>query len=214
MKSMTKVEAIPLVTLKTALPWDWDHLPRDTSTAWTAQPKSLNVLPYVGLNPLLIAVDGLRGRQVRAHADRGRARRDGAPAERGDGRRRLRLLAQCSGHARRAARPDTVGGAAQNDFDGTPLPTDVMWPETRMRLAEVLGERGEGFIALSMGLTPPPEWEALAAASGAPDPVAGRDALRRRDGRRDPHATCSTGSTRCHDAASGSTARASRRTRR
>ena len=40
----------------------------------------------------------------------------------------------------------TAGGAAQSDFDGTPMPSDVMWPETQIALAEVLGERGEGFI--------------------------------------------------------------------
>ena len=39
MKSMTKVEAIPLVTLETALPWTGLPIP-STSTAWTARPRA------------------------------------------------------------------------------------------------------------------------------------------------------------------------------
>ena len=74
---------------------------------------------------------------------------------------------------------ETQGGAAQNDFDGTPMPTDVMWPETRMAMAKVLGERGEGFIALSMGLAGPEEWEATGRRQRRTDVVAGTAAERR-----------------------------------
>ena len=57
MKSMTKVEAIPLVTLETALPWDWTTYP-EYLDSMDRTPKSLNVLPYVGLNPLMMAAMG------------------------------------------------------------------------------------------------------------------------------------------------------------
>jgi N-acyl-D-amino-acid deacylase len=75
--------------------------------------------------------------------------------------------AQCLGTAGRPDLP-TLGGTAQVDFDGTPMPSDVMWPETRAVLAKALGDRGEGFIALSMGLSNPDEWEKLATISQAP----------------------------------------------
>ena len=166
MKSMTKVEAIPLVTLETALPWDWTTYP-EYLDSMDRTPKSLNVLPYVGLNPLMMAAMGFEaaksGRMPTEaeHAEMARLLNEAMDAG------ACGFSAQCLGTP---GQPEagTVGGAAQNDFDGTPFPTDVMWPETRMRMAKVLGERGEGFIALSMGLTPPPEWEALAEASGAP----------------------------------------------
>ena len=62
----------------------------------------------------------------------------------------------------------TAGGAAQSDFDGTPMPSDVMWPETQIALAEVLGDRGEGFIELSGATMPREHWEQIAETSGAP----------------------------------------------
>jgi N-acyl-D-aspartate/D-glutamate deacylase len=48
------------------------------------------------------------------------------------------------------------------------MPSDVMWPETQIALAEVLGERGEGFIELSGAGMPREHWEQLAEVSGAP----------------------------------------------
>jgi N-acyl-D-amino-acid deacylase len=62
MKSMTKVEAIPLATLKAAIPWDWETYPEMLDSI-ERQPKALNLLPYVGVNPLLIAVMGSRTRR-------------------------------------------------------------------------------------------------------------------------------------------------------
>jgi len=38
----------------------------------------------------------------------------------------------------------------QRDFDGTPLPTDVMHDATAFELAEVLGERNEGFMQMTI----------------------------------------------------------------
>lgn len=166
MKSMTRVEAIPMATMEAALPWDWVSYPEYLDSIERA-PKSVNVLPYMPVNPILIWVLGL------ADAKAGRKPTDAEHA------RMAKLLheameagacgwsAQCLGQS---GRPDveTQGGAAQNDFDGTPMPSDVMWPETRAVLAKVLSERGEGFIALSMGLSNPQEWEELADIRGAP----------------------------------------------
>ncbi len=165
MLSMTRVEAIPLATMKASLPWDWVSYPEFLDSIERV-PKAVNVLPYVPVNPLLIWVLGLEA------AKAGRLPTDAEHAE------MARLLneamdagacgwsAQSLGQPGRPAR-DSAGGP-QGDFDGTSMPSDVMWPETRMVLARVLGERGEGFIELSSGLGGREHWEELAAVSGAP----------------------------------------------
>ncbi len=166
MRSMTAVEAIPLATLKKALPWDWTSFPEFLDSVDRAQ-KSVNVMTYVGMNPLLIWVLGYKD------AKAGRKPTDAEHTE------MARLLNEamdagaCGWSAQCFAQPgdpsaliDTQGN--QFDFDGTPFPADVMWPETRLAMAKVLGDRGEGFISLSMALAPPEQWEPLAEASGAP----------------------------------------------
>jgi hypothetical protein len=77
MLSMTKVEAIPLASMQAGMPWDWTTYPEFLDSVERA-PKAVNVLPYVARRAAADLGDGLRGRQGRAHADRGRARRDGA----------------------------------------------------------------------------------------------------------------------------------------
>jgi N-acyl-D-amino-acid deacylase len=165
MLSMTRVEAIPLATMKASLPWDWVTYPQFLDSI-DRMPKAVNVLPYVPVNPLLIWVLGLDD------AKAGRKPTDAENAE------MARLLdeamdagacgwsAQSLGQPGKPAR-DSAGGP-QGDFDGTSMPSDVMWPETRLALARVLGKRGEGFIELSSGLGGREHWEELAAVSGAP----------------------------------------------
>jgi len=166
MESMTKVEAIPLATLEATLPWDWETYPEMLDSI-DRQPKAVNLLPYIGVNPLLIWVMGLED------AKAGRKPSDEEHAE------MARLLgeamdagacgwsAQTLGTAGDPSQP-TLGGAAQSDFDGTPMPSDVMWPETHEVLAKVLGERGDGFIELSAAGLPREHWEKIAELSGAP----------------------------------------------
>jgi len=166
MQSMTKVESIPLATLQSALPWDWESFPEYLDSV-DRQPKALNVLAYVPVNPLLISVLGIDD----AKAGRKPTEEENAEI--------CRLLveamdagacgwsAQCLG-VEGDPEATTSGGAAQSDFDGTPMPTDVMWQETRMALSKVLGERGEGFIQLSGAMIPPNEWEDMAEVSQAP----------------------------------------------
>ena len=166
MKSMTKVEAIPLATLKAAIPWDWETYPEMLDSI-ERQPKAVNLLPYVGVNPLLIAVMGLED------AKAGRKPTDAEHAE------MARLLNEamdagaCGWSTQTLGTPGdptavTQGGSAQSDWDGTPMPSDVMWPETHEVLARVLGERGEGFIEMSAAGMPREHWERIAELSGAP----------------------------------------------
>jgi N-acyl-D-aspartate/D-glutamate deacylase len=163
---MTKVEAIPMTTLQAALPWDWETYPEMLDSI-DRTPLAVNVLPYVGVNPLLIWVMGF---------DDAKAGRKPTDAEHAEMARLLNEAmdagacgwsAQCLGKPGDPTTNDAF--SAQSDYDGTPMPSDVMHPETRLRLAQVLGERGEGFIELSGGMTVSfEEWEQLAQASGAP----------------------------------------------
>ncbi len=166
MQSMTKVEAIPMATMQAALPWDWETYPEMLDSI-DRMPKAVNLLPYVGVNPLLIWVLGL---------DDAKAGRKPTDAEHAELARLLNEAmdagacgwsTQTLGTPGDASKP-TLGGAAQSDFDGTPMPSDVMWPETHEVLAKVLGERGEGFIEMSAAGMPREHWEKIAELSGAP----------------------------------------------
>ena len=97
-------------------------------------PLALNVLPYMPVNPLLVWVLGLD------------AAKAGKKPTDEENREIARLLdealtagacgwsAQCLG---KPGEPD--GRYPQGDFDGTPMPSDIMWPDTRRVLAQVLG---------------------------------------------------------------------------
>ncbi|MEZ4289523.1 MAG: amidohydrolase family protein [Myxococcota bacterium] len=166
MQSMTKVEAIPLATLEATMPWDWVTYPEMLDSIDRA-PKAVNLLPYIGVNPMLIWVMGLED------AKSGRK----PTAEETAQLKRLLHEAMdagaCGWSTQTLGTPgdptaETAGGAAQSDYDGTPMPSDVMWPETLRALAEVLGERGEGFVEMSAAHLPREIWEELAEISGAP----------------------------------------------
>src|SRR4051794_1790984 len=60
MLSMTRVEAIPLASMREGLPWDWVTYPEFLDSL-DRLPKGVNVLPYVPLGPLLVQVLGLDG---------------------------------------------------------------------------------------------------------------------------------------------------------
>jgi N-acyl-D-amino-acid deacylase len=143
MLSMTAVEAIPTETLREGLPWDWVTFPEFLDSV-DRTPLALNVLPYLPLNPLLVWVLGLD------------AAKAGKRPSDDENREMARLLHEalyagaCGWSAQCLGEPgNPVPGLPQGDYDGTPMPTDVMWPETRRVLAAVLGERGVGFMQAS-----------------------------------------------------------------
>ena len=159
MLTMTRVEAIPYESMKRGLPWDWVTFPEFLESVERA-PKSVNILPYAPLAPLLVWVMGLE------EAKSGRLPTEREHAE------ICRLLVEaldagaCGWSAQRLG-PNSV----QRDYDGTPMVTDVMHDETALALARVLGERSEGFIQLtylSERGVDHAHFEALAEASGRP----------------------------------------------
>lgn len=160
MLSMTAVEAIPTDTLREGLPWEWTTFP-EYLDAIDRTPLAVNVLPYVPLNPLLVWVLGLD------------AAKAGKRPSDDEHRELARLLDEalgagaCGWSAQCLGKPGEADGRfPQGDFDGTPMPTDIMWPETRRVMAEVLGAHGAGFMQASG--VPDEEVEELVEISGRP----------------------------------------------
>lgn len=139
MLSMTRVEAIPLKSMQAGLPWDWVSFPEFLDSVERA-PKAINILPYVPIGPLLIWVMGFEA------AKSGRRPTD---AEHAELCRLLNEAMDAGGCGWSAQRMLPTGPAAvQRDFDGTPMPTDVMHDDTCRELAKVLCRRNEGFMQM------------------------------------------------------------------
>ncbi len=160
MLSMTAVEAIPTETLREGLPWDWQTFPEYLDSI-ERTPLAVNVLAYLPLNPVLVWVLGLD------------AAKSGKLPTDDENQQMVRLLDEalsagaCGWSAQCLGQPGQADGRfPQGDFDGTPMPTDIMWPQTRRALASVLGERGSGFMQAS-GI-PDAEVEELVEVSGRP----------------------------------------------
>ena len=162
MLTMTRTEAIPYESMKAGMPWDWITFPEFLDSV-ERTPKGLNILPYIPIAPLMVWVMG------REEAKSGRMPTDD------EHREMVRLLHEgmaaggCGWSAQRFGE-DSV----QCDYDGTPMPTDIMHQETCVEFAKVLADRNEGFIQMSLipsvsGFEEIEEkYEELALASGRP----------------------------------------------
>lgn len=138
LQMMTRTEQIPYATMVEGmgLDWDWESLPQ-----WMDHldsiPKGVNLLSYVPLNPLLVYVLGLEG------AKAGRAATSDELGE------MKRLISEAMDAGMMGFSFQRFGEhSVQADFDGTPMPTDVMPDETLLAFSDLLGERGDGFIQL------------------------------------------------------------------
>jgi N-acyl-D-amino-acid deacylase len=141
MRSMTRVEAIPYDSMRVGLPWDWETFPEFLDSL-ARTPKAVNILPYAPAGPLLVSVLG-----------RDAAKAGVMPTD--DQHRELaRLLDEamdagaCGWSAQRL--PPTGPAAVQRDWDGTPMPTDVMHDETCRVFAGVLGQRNQGVVQITL----------------------------------------------------------------
>ena len=141
MRSMTRVEAIPYESMRQGLPWDWTTFPEFLDSL-DRTPKAVNILPYVPVGPMLVQVLG------RDAAKAGVLPTDAQHEE------LARLLHEsmdaggCGWSAQRL--PPTGPAAVQRDWDGTPMPTDVMHDETCLVLARVLAERNQGVVQMTL----------------------------------------------------------------
>ena len=135
MRSMTRVEAIPYESMRLGLPWDWTTFPEYLDSL-DRTPKALNILPYVPAGPMLVDVLGLEDAKAgRVPTEEEHARLAAMLHESMD-------AGGCGWSAQRL--PPSGPAAVQRDWDGTPMPTDVMHDETCRVFARVLAERNQG----------------------------------------------------------------------
>ena len=136
MLMMTRTEAIPFESMKQGMNWDWETIPEYLDSLDRA-PKGVNCIQYMPTASLMVYVMGLQAAKTRP----------ATPAERAEMKRLLHEgmdAGLCGFSLQRLGR-----NSAQADFDGTPMVTDTMCDEDILNLAEVLRERGEGFIQIT-----------------------------------------------------------------
>jgi N-acyl-D-aspartate/D-glutamate deacylase len=134
MQSISRTEAVPFAAMQAGMPWDWITVPEFIDSV-NRTPKSINVALNVPLNPLMTWVMGFD-----------RAKSGVLPTD-DEHREMARLLDEALDAGAIGISAQRLGdGSVQPDFDGTPMPTDVMHDETMFALADVLRKRNEGFI--------------------------------------------------------------------
>ncbi len=163
MRSMTRVEAVPYDAMRTGMPWDWETFPEFLDSIGRT-PKSVNILPYVPVGPLLVSVLGREAAKAGVRPTEDQHREIG------------RLLHEamdaggCGWSAQRL--PPSGPAAVQRDWDGSAMPTDVMHDETCRVLAAVLAERNQGVVQMTLTTDSPQRdmahLEELATISGRP----------------------------------------------
>ena len=134
--TMTRTEAIPYDTMKAGMPWHWETAP-EYMDYLARIPKGVNCIQYMPTASLMTYVMGLEAAKTRS----------ANTAERAEMKRLLHeaMDAGMCGFSIQRLGPNST----QADFDGTPMVTDTMCDEDILNLAEVLRERGEGFIQIT-----------------------------------------------------------------
>ena len=139
MLTMTRVEAIPMASMKEGMPWNWVTFPEFLDAVDRA-PKAVNILPYVPISPLLIWVMGFEA---------AKAGKLPTPEQHAELKRLLNEAMDAGACGWSAQRMLPTGPAAvQRDHDGTPMPTDVMHDDTCREFARVLADRNDGFMQM------------------------------------------------------------------
>ena len=139
MLTMTRVEAIPMASMKEGMPWNWVTFPEFLDAVDKA-PKAVNILPYVPISPLLIWVMGFEA---------AKAGNLPTPEQHAELKRLLNEAMDAGACGWSAQRMLPTGPAAvQRDHDGTPMPTDVMHDDTCREFARVLADRNDGFMQM------------------------------------------------------------------
>ena len=143
MLSMTRTEQISLEAMQAGMRIDWTTFPEYLDSL-RRMPKGVNIASYVPLNPLLIYVKGMEAAKAGTETS-------------AEERRRMRALlheamdAGAIGFSLQRLGPKS----AQADYDGTPMPTDLMSEEDIFALCDVLRERDQGLIQITHGDRPP-----------------------------------------------------------
>lgn len=133
MLTMTRTEAIPYESMKAGMNWDWETIPQYLDSL-DRSAKGVNCIQYMPTASLMTYVMGLEAAKSRAATE----------TERTEMKRLLDegMQAGLCGFSIQRLGPDST----QADYDGSPMVTDTMCDEDILNLAEVLRERGDGFI--------------------------------------------------------------------
>lgn len=134
--TMTRTEAIPYETMKAGMKWDWETVPQYMDVL-ARIPKGVNCIQYMPTASLMTYVMGLEAAKSR-------------PANEAERKEMKRLLHEAMDAGMCGFSVQRLGpNSTQADFDGTPMVTDTMIDDDILNLAEVLAERGEGFIQMT-----------------------------------------------------------------
>jgi N-acyl-D-aspartate/D-glutamate deacylase len=153
MLTMERNEAVPLKCMQVGMPWDWETYPQFLDSI-ERTPKGVNMLSYVGLNPLMMYVMGIEAAKSR-------------PANLDERVEMCRLLEEAMRAGACGFSAQLLGeNSVQRDYDGTPMITDTMSHDDLLAFAEVLGKVRSGFIQVA-GASPKLS-ERLAEVSGRP----------------------------------------------
>ena len=136
MLTMARNEAVPLESMKEGMAWDWETYPEFLDSL-DRTPKGVNVLSYVGLNPLMSYVMGMESAKGRT----------ATAAERAEMCRLFEEALEAGG----CGFSVQLGGenSVQRDYDGTPMITDLMSEEDLLAFAEVMRKVGRGFVQIA-----------------------------------------------------------------
>lgn len=138
MQMMESVEQIPVAVQRACLPWDWESFPEYIASLGAAG-KAVNAMAFVPLNALMIYVMGIDAAKTRRATDAEVARMRellGEGIDAGAIGLSLSSLGKNNLHL---------------DFDGTPMPTDVMAVDQIVAVAQALADRGRGVIQCLSG---------------------------------------------------------------
>ncbi len=135
MLMMENTEQVPLPRMKMALPWTWETFPE-----WLAHlkslPKGVNLMMYVPVNPLTVYVMGIDAAKTRRPTQ---AEID----------RMKRLIVEGMQAGACGIALSFLGTAnTHTDFDGSPMPADMMHRDDVIALASALREVEAGTIQL------------------------------------------------------------------
>ncbi|MFI5314142.1 MAG: amidohydrolase family protein [Myxococcota bacterium] len=136
MLTMSRLEAIPMGSMREGMLWDWETFPEWMRTLERI-PKGVNCLTYAPLAPLMIYVMGLGAAKTRA-------------ANEVEMSGMIRLLDEAMDAGALGWSAQRTGAhSIQADYDGTPMVTDTMSESDLLAFGRALGRRGEGFIQLT-----------------------------------------------------------------
>ena len=141
MLMLENTEEISSLHMRTNLPWDWETW-GDLRRTMDALPKGLNMTSYIPMNPLMLYVmgpDGVKGRRL-------------TPNEIAEMRR---IVGEAMDLGAAGVSVSLMGtGNSHRDFDGSPMPSDVMHVDDVIAVCQELTERNKGMIQVISQIGP------------------------------------------------------------